>query len=369
MVLAFVPILLEAQLFTNRLLTHLVFLFLPIQIFAQSTVDLEDFNSAYLEYGNTRDSNPEMAREAARRAYSIGRRIFGGTNERTAMLAVNYAILLQDEAESQEVLDEAVTIYQEIFGFGNKAMIDPLSNLGQMLADFDRIHLATQYYARSLQLGKAHLGENASKVGAISLELGALALRAEQFDTAYARITDARKILRSYFDAGSRSNLVRANLILGDYFLKTKQYEQAVEPLLTALQWLSHYPKADLTLQIRVALIEAYENLGMSEESTEHCLSIGSSRRVRGNERLRPLYTVELDTAELAEASYKGNDLRVAFTVDKEGFVRDPVVIGNVDNEILKTHLLHAVRKFRFAPRFVDGDAVVTRNQEYVFRN
>ena len=356
-------------MFTNRLLTHLVFLFLPIQIFAQSTVDLEDFNSAYLEYGNTRDSNPEMAREAARRAYSIGRRIFGGTNERTAMLAVNYAILLQDEAESQEVLDEAVTIYQEIFGFGNEAMIDPLSNLGQMLADFDRIHLATQYYARSLQLGKAHLGENASKVGAISLELGALALRAEQFDTAYARITDARKILRSYFDAGSRSNLVRANLILGDYFLKTKQYEQAVEPLLTALQWLSQYPNADITLQNRVALIEAYENLGMSEESTEHCLSTAASRRVRENERLRPLYTVELDTAELPEASYKEDDLRVAFTVDKEGFVRDPVVIGNVDNEILKTHLLHAVRKFRFAPRFVDGDAVVTRNQEYVFRN
>ena len=49
--------------------------------------------------------------------------------------------------------------------------------------------------------------------------------------------------------------------------------------------------------------------------------------------------------------------------------MRDPVVIGNVDNEILKTHLLHAVRKFRFAPRFVDGDAVTTQNQEYVFRN
>jgi hypothetical protein len=76
-----------------------------------------------------------------------------------------------------------------------------------------------------------------------------------------------------------------------------------------------------------------------------------------------------LDKAELAEASYKGDDLRVAFTVDKEGFVRDPVVIGNVDSEILKTHLLRAVRKFRFAPRVVDGDAVVTRNQEYVFRN
>ena len=98
-------------------------------------------------------------------------------------------------------------------------------------------------------------------------------------------------------------------------------------------------------------------------------MSIGSSRRVRENERLRPLYTVELDTAELPAASYKEDDLRVAFTVDREGFVRDPVVIGNVDNEILKTHLLHAVRKFRFAPRFVDGDAVTTQNQEYVFRN
>ena len=369
MVLAFVIALRETQLLKTQLLTLLVILFLPIQVLAQSTADLQDFNSAYLEYGNTRNSNPDLAREAARRAYNIGRRIFGEANERTAMLAINYAILLTDETESQSVLDEAVTIYQEIFGFGNEAMIDPLSNLGQMLADFDRIHLASQYYVRSLELARTHFGEDSSKVGAIYLELGAVALRAEQFDTAHSRITDAREILYSSTDPAARSNLVRADLLLGDYFLKTRQYEQAIEPLLLSLESLSRYPNADITLQNRIALIEAYENLGRSEESTVHCLFIGASRAFRGNERLRPLYTVVPDVADFTGISDQRDDLRIAFTVDEEGFVRDPVVISSIDSEILRRRLLNAVRRFRFAPRFIDGEAVATHNQEYIFRN
>ena len=43
----------------------------------QSTLELDEFNAAYLQYGETKDTQPDIAREAARRAYELGRELFG----------------------------------------------------------------------------------------------------------------------------------------------------------------------------------------------------------------------------------------------------------------------------------------------------
>ncbi len=150
---------------------------LPFYLSAQTTEDLQDFNATYLEYVNTRQSDPELAREAARRAHEIGKRVFGETSERTAMLAINYAILLADAALSQDYLDEAVTIYQAIFGFGSVELIDPLMRMGRTLSDGEQLRPAALYYNRALTLAVTHLGTASSKAGAIEVELGASALR------------------------------------------------------------------------------------------------------------------------------------------------------------------------------------------------
>ena len=94
--------------------------------FGQSTLELDEFNTAYLQYGETKDTQPDIAREAARRAYELGRELFGVESERSAILAINYATLIEDETQSQEYLDEAVEVYQRVFGFGSEAIIDPL---------------------------------------------------------------------------------------------------------------------------------------------------------------------------------------------------------------------------------------------------
>ena len=87
-------------------------------------------------------------------------RVFGESNERTAMLAINYALLIEDETQAQLFLDEAVTIYQSLFGFGSEAMIEPLMRLGRSLSDGQQLRSAAEYYERALQLAITHTSKS-----------------------------------------------------------------------------------------------------------------------------------------------------------------------------------------------------------------
>lgn len=355
-------------LFNRGLLSLFLLLVFSVHVRGQTTTELEEFNTAYLQYGTNLEANPDIAREAARRAYVLGRDLFGQNNERTAMLAINYANLLPDSAQIQVHLDEAVTIYQVVFGFGSEQMIDPLMRLARSLSDTGKYQLASVYYQRALQLAVSHLGEQSSKVGAIQLELGSVALSDGNIQDSLQPLSSAQQILRQFSDPGSVSNLARANLLLGDYYLQTQQFETALQPLLAAFETLSIYPNADVTSRNRISLIQAYENLGLQDEATVHCLAIGANRRLRPTEMLRPLYSVIPGGEAVAARSGRQDGVTVEFTVDASGFVRDPVLRSSLGSAALSSIFLNAISQFRFAPRYVDGEAVASPNQQYVFR-
>lgn len=246
---------------------------------AQTSLDMDEFNSAYLQYTDTKDSEPTVAREAARRAYDLGRQLFGLNSERSAMLAINYATLIGDEAASQALLDEAVEIYQSVFGFGSEAMIGPLERLGATLYAQGRSAVAIQYYSRALQLAQTHLGESSTKVGSIELELAAILLRSGELDQSWERLTRAKAILSNHSDAGSQSGLTRIDLLTGEHLLAQGQYAAAIEPLLTSLDKFKRYPNANVTQRNRIALIRAYQNLSDQNSIVEHCRALSADHR------------------------------------------------------------------------------------------
>ena len=330
----------------------------------QSTLELDEFNTAYLQYGETKDTQPDIAREAARRAYELGRELFGVDSERSAMLAINYATLIEDETQSQEYLDEAVEVYQRIFGFGSEAIIDPLMRLGRTLNDRERLTLASQYYERALQLSRDHLGEDSSKAGNLELELASISLRVGDLDQVSARLERARSILSSYTDPGSQSGMTRIDLLTGEYFIVREQYRAAIEPLLASLGKFVRFPRAGITVRNRISLIRAYENLGEQERATEHCLAIGIAQRVSEGENLRPVYTV---IPEVLRNKDQSHPIRVEFVVDREGFVREPQIQTDIDEAELRQAVIEAIAQFRFAPRFIDGSFVESPNQYFVF--
>jgi len=348
----------EWHLFANFFLA----LTISFPLCAQTTLDLDEFNAAYFQYGEMKQANPEVAKEAARRAYELGKELFGAESERSAMLAINYATMLENESDTRIYLDEAVTTYQSIFGFGSEEMIDPLMRLGRALSDQSQWDLSEEYYNRALELSRLHLGLGSDKVGVIELELGALKLRVGALDRAWAHLQEAKKVLSTHTDLASRSGLNRANLLIGEYHLARQDFRRAISPLLTSLKEFNRYPSADITVRNHIALIKAYESLQESERATRHCLAIGSTRRLVVDENLRPVFKVPLHDINLE------NTIRVNFTVNAEGYVTDPHIFSDIEDEALRKTVTNTILSFRFAPRFVEGNFVDSPDQYYDFR-
>ena len=331
-------------------------------VFSQTALELEEFNAAYFQYSGMKDVQPKVARESARRAYELGRKLFGVESERAALLAVNYAVMLENETDILIYLDEAVTTYQAVFGFGTEEMIEPLMGLGRMLIDKGRLDLSEEYYNRALELSLAQFGGRSGKVAGIKLELGALKMQTGALDKAWTHLKDAKEVLSALADEGSRSGLTRADLLIGEYHLAQGNSREAIGPLLLSLKELSRYPSADITVRNHIALIKAYEDLDEPDQATLHCLAIGSTRRLGENENLRPVFLPSLTDINLEHA------VRIKFTVSAEGYVIDPSFTTKLESEALEVALLRAVKRFRFAPRFVEGNFVESLNQHYEFR-
>ena len=340
---------------------------LPALTYAQTTGELEEFNAAYLQYGNAVDSNPVVARDAAKRALDFGRSLFGEENERTAMLAINYANLLEGE-QAQAYLDEAVTIYQTKFGVATEEMILPYMRLGRMLTNNSKYELALDYYQKARVLAENHLGIDSIVAGNIQLELGSIEFSREQDEAALSYLAAAQQALQGESEIAALNNFARVNLLFGRIYLHQERYQMALDNLLVSLDALSAYPNSDIRLSNRLYLIEAYEKLGRSAQATEHLLAIGAVNRSAPDENLTPLYLVVPDFGATEGVPDDESGILVSFTVDKEGFVRDPVLMSSVASDSLSAIFLQAIGQFRFAPRFIAGEPVDSPSQQYRFR-
>ena len=53
--------------------------------------------------------------------------------------------------------------------------------------------------------------------------------------------------------------------------------------------------------------------------------------------------------------------VRVEFTINPDGSVRDPIVVNSQPARIFDRPAIQAVLRWKFKPRFVDGEAIARR--------
>ncbi|MCY4531484.1 MAG: energy transducer TonB, partial [Gammaproteobacteria bacterium] len=68
---------------------------------------------------------------------------------------------------------------------------------------------------------------------------------------------------------------------------------------------------------------------------------------------------------ELTNTALVG-EFTLEFTIDEDGFVRDPGVTSSTHAD-MDGVVLEAIGKFRYAPRFVEGKPVPTEGMNYTF--
>lgn len=353
---------------------------------AQDASQVEAFNAAWLTYVEAMQTGrTDLKIEAARNALKYGQDVFPENDDRVAVLMFNYGSALlagKQQDEARDVLKALIRLTEDIHGNDSIKLIAPLADYADAVGGVGYEGRHIKHYRRALKISAAHHGED-------SLEYANLAFRAAEnlYHQSSSRI--GRKYMvaaHQYYASLGDAERVRNGLALhylGKMEFWERDYKNAVRYLLEALNAFDTDDRSAKEAKIftRALLVQVYEFWGKSDMATEHCVAIGKESMFSPNQDYEPLFRqAPRYPAALLARGIEGY-VDVSFTVDENGFVRDPVVIyatpSNLGRSSVRTRskskvkeedrsfdvaALAAVNRFRYAPRFVDGQATSVEN-------
>jgi len=339
-------------------------LLLSLPAAAETLADKTAFNEAFRTYKSAMtNGEPEEALEGARKAYEIGKILFGPEHKNTAVLALNYGRLLKDD-EAEAMLNEALTLHRKIYGAGAFELIDPLMDIAAEHTKFGRLGRAKRYYGEALDIAKTHRGEQDRIVGILNMEIGQVALADAQSQEAIRYLTRAEDIFSEIEGEDAEIRLAQTRFWIGKYRLAAHSEKAATEALLAALSTFERVaPNAPITLTNHAFLIEAYERRGMRDEATKHCRAIGAAKPVDPNQDFKPIFR---RPPEFPLGAGEGVVV-VSLTVDEDGYARNPLVVEQDGSDRLARAALEATESFRYVPRFENGAPTKTTDVKYRF--
>ncbi|MBL4836674.1 MAG: TonB family protein [Kordiimonadaceae bacterium] len=300
--------------------------------------------------------------------YDLAKQFHGPTHKVTGIAALNYGRMIYDSKKSVKILSEALAIYEKHYGEDSVDIIDPLMELATGKLKTKSTGSAKGLFKRALEIAEVQEGKRSRLVGSVNQEIG----------EAFATTTGSRGSLK-YFETArdifakndtikDKAQLGIANFWIGKYYLSRRKNKPATKALLTSLNQLEAIsPNSQVTLANHAFLISAYEDQGMREEATEHCLAIGRAKPFDPNQDYKPVYRTNPIYPSSANAAGKEGYAIVSLTVDEKGFVKEPKVIEWKGSRAFGREALVAANKFRYVPQFQNGEAIETSDVKYKF--
>lgn len=326
-----------------------------------------EFNAAWKDYqaAKAADDKDEVVATAAR-VLDIGETLLGADDERMPALLSNYGTALFEagnQRDALDVLEESIDRAEAIHGKKAEQMIPLLMNYADArVQPFDARPMA-RTYDDALSIARDQYGEKSLDHAGIALRAGLKILDTNDMRAAvkYLRMAEAT-FHELVGPEDMRTAFARLNL--GKFELANRDYDEAIEYLLGALPGFGGETPQDKEYELvtRAFLVQAYESQGQSELATEHCLAIGADSMIDPDQEYLPIYRKAPNYPRSMLSSNTSGHVDLAFTVDANGFVRDPEAIDVVGGEAFRQAALDAVADFRYAPRFREGEPVASQN-------
>jgi TonB family protein len=297
--------------------------------------------------------------------------LLGKGNEETAKLTYNYGdnllrLRIYDEAES--ILLEALNNYEKIYGLESIELVPVLLDLGHVYANTNDSKTKKQLYRRAFKLVEQHYGDESAEFGWRSAKAGVDMLYLARDKEGEKHLRTGYKVLQSSLGEDHPRTGSAAHH-LGKYEFSRKNYAAAKQYLLRALATFENpdEPSSRIELSAHAFLVRVYEELGDSESATQHSLAIGRMTPFESSQNYFPIYKRPPVYPPSALRLRKEGYVIVQYVVDKNGFVRNPRVIKVQGDKDFERPALDAVKKFRYAPRFIDGQAVAVKGVQNKF--
>jgi TonB family protein len=347
-------------MFFKNLLACSIFSFLTISgaIAESKQSNKAAFTQAYSLYQSAIKENDEASiYKHASEAHKSGIDYFGKDSINTANLALILAQLNLTKkryTEAMELHDDIINVFEAQFGeaslevadirmafipayisLGNNKLIKKLLSISEEFKIADPLIYAELQFQAGLALLK--LRSNSGKA-----------------------ILNAREVFAQHLPADSAKRVL-ANFFSGRYYLMKRKRKSAVLAFKENLPVfeMTDGPNHHLELTTHAFLVQAYEELGDSDAATTHCVAIGKMTPWESDQKAEPLYRVKPDYPFNAASPRKiEGATTVEFTVNTFGIVKDVKVLENEGYHGFAKSSIAAVKKWRYAPKFVDGKAV-----------
>lgn len=324
-------------------------LMIALGVTAAAADDPQDFNAAYSAYREafTAGRYGDALKHAVE-ARKLGESLYADDPRKTATLAFNHGVVLGKltrHHEAYPILRQARKLMRQAFGEEAPEML----NVELALLDSAPVGNVRRVMNEALKLADVHRAGDARFIAGVKLK-GALRLWGKD---ATSLLGEAAELYRSQ---GDSQGYALAQFWIGKKQLAGGEYRRVPKPMKAAIEALpeGHH----LALMAHAHLVEAYEQLGQSDNATAHCLAIGRTKPWTGNDDYQPLFKRAPSYPRTALQRDQEGFVLLEFTVDEAGFVRDPKVVDSKGGKVFHEPAIEAAKGFRYAPRFVDGKAV-----------
>jgi TonB family protein len=342
--------------------------------------EVSDFNTVYKAYNQALESgDKEQTLELAKQAVSLGESTFIDDRENLHNLKLNLAAAYIDVKEHEQAAKTYEALREEIERRDGKVSQDYLTVTLDLLELYSRNDWPRQkreYRDNRAESIASHVISLTKKLAKKTPETATsnfyiaskVLYNSKGIPKNYVSVVKltekARNMLVNDFGENdlktieTRYRLGRLNMRKGRYKKAIENFEEVVATIEAEYDTSHPYEVAS-----HAALIEVYENLGKSDESTKHCIAIGQITPWEDDAEPTPLYRVNprypIEYARRGKQGYT----KIRFDISASGFVKNIEVIES-NGKSFNESSITALEKWRYAPKFENGKAVATTGIE-----
>lgn len=345
-------------------------------------VDYEtDFKNLYANfselYTNSEEIDPII--DAGEELYELAQKQYGKSSKNTAVVTYNLATLYDEKGQTRNNADErkAVILYGEYF--------EILTQMGTTI-DESYLEAYIEYTEAKLNTDKTsskiyaveqleEVVNNAQVEPIMKAEslhiLALLYYRAGATEKALEKIDQSVEI----FENEKGQNYIEIGEALfwkakTELFHKDKYSARTNFTRVTEIYENNQLNGHEIKLSSHRYLIQIYQEARQYKKSTEHCVAIAMQRNNSFDIFEEPLYRepVKLPGHRSNAGPLQNNvdkeRVLVEFGIDEEGRTKKVKILETTDKRFNK-NTIEAIKKFRYAPRVIDGKILETDGVQY----
>lgn len=324
-----------------------------------------------------KNNEPEKALVLSEQVLTLGKQQFGEESNEAAVLTLSHGNILvmnQRYDEAFEYYDQTESLYEALYGDESVAYVEALVTIQENLKDSLQ-HLSSSHKAKKKSLLKRLIivladGDLATKAYAGVYHRAALAaVTSAQIPVLRGTLV---RFVNNAVDAVAEAHgnddlrTTETRYISALAYHSANKREAAIDAYERVIAWIDKQTDFShpYVLSSHAKLVELYEEEGLSDKATEHCIAIGSMTPWDPDQDAEPLYRKDPEFPVGMRNQIREGSAKLSFDIDEQGFVKnirvDDVTGGSRFGHSAKRALEH----WRYAPKFEQGEPVVAKNNK-----